>query len=229
MNMKENAGKRRQLMSSAKDEDIPTVEMQPLVTSSTIQTEDARHLMDKSDHERQSSHKRSYSLTPLKTRFSSLFVSERNLSPKDYTTREQQVHDTTTETSRIKNILPMNMILTNPKGFMFSLRAKDKRDATGKKGYRVNVPTRLIMYISIIFLVVPLLVGLILLIRTLLGMHSKTEVVGGISHNENSTLGNSTSMIEGFHPILGDITNTSVVEGEIISENQDISEDLVHI
>jgi hypothetical protein len=81
----------------------------------------------------------------------------------------------------------VNTYLKNPNGSFFSFQSKDRRDVSGKKCYRVNIPTRLIMYISIIFVVVPLFVGLILLILALIDMHTQVQtdvsVGGGINHH----------------------------------------------
>jgi len=232
MNLKETTGKRRQLTSSGKDDDS-AVELQPLVLQSntiTKDTLDGHHLTDVSDHhKKQSNSFRSYSLTPIKTRFTSLFVSDRDLSPKDHS-REQQEHCdiTTNESSRLKQLLPINTILKNPKGLIFSFRSKDRRDATGKKGYRVDIPTRLIMYISIIFLFVPLFVGFILLMRTLIGMHIRTEVsVEVISHsNVTLSLGNTTNLIKDLNPTVDFMTNASTVGNKNSSLEDEISENL---
>ena len=55
------------------------------------------------------------------------------------------------------------------------IRGRDRKDATAKRGFRVQLPTSILVYVTVIFFVVPLLVGLILLVRELVKYHTKSS------------------------------------------------------
>jgi hypothetical protein len=198
--MKDNAGKRRQLPSAKSDDKLAIELRPPLARNRPENVSDPFQLRDESGGGKTALH----NLTPMKTRFaSSMMGSDLPMLKQpdfhDVDDSQPQRNYPYKDSFHIKNVPPMSIFQKNNRGLMFGFRERDERDASGKKGkYRVNMPTRLVLYTSVIFLVVPLFAGLILIIRALLGLH-KTETDHPIHGHTNDTFTDRKNMTVDNH------------------------------
>lgn len=84
----------------------------------------------------------------------------------------------------------------NRKRTTYDLLSRDRKDASGKKGFRVKIPTKFLMYIGIVFFLVPLMIAFAILIRIFFfkNGHNHVSNGGGNIHSMDLTMKNSGNL-----------------------------------
>ena len=99
------------------------------------------------------------------------------------------------------------------------IRGRDRKDVSGKRGFRVQLPTSILVYVTVIFFIVPLLVSLLLLVREFVKYHTKSSPTSSITHDLIEA-----SKVDNAQPYSKDVPSTTILD---ISNDESLLEEKI--